>query len=209
MLAGFEHWVAVITRDAKKISGPQRHIADKLVQVASTFESRFEAGLQFLLTSFEARLCFNFAMKSIAMQNDWPHKQSEPFAWRPFQLAFILLTLKSAVINDASDRSICDLLWVATGGGKTETYLALTAFVLAYRRRRALGRASGDKTGAGVGVLSRYTLRLLTIQQFRRALKLITAMEKLRVIESNGSFGWRPPKSNTNDVWVWGSSDSA
>ena len=67
----------------------------------------------------------------------------------------------------SADRDICDLLWFPTGGGKTEAYLALTAFVFFLRRLRALKEKSG--TGGGTTVLMRYTLRLLTGDQFVRA----------------------------------------
>ena len=74
--------------------------------------------------------------------------------------------------------SLADLLWFPTGGGKTEAYFGLTAFTLAHRRLRPdLG---GLESGAGTSVLMRYTLRLLTIQQFQRALALLCACETLR-----------------------------
>ena len=70
-----------------------------------------------------------------------------------------------------------DLLWFPTGGGKTEAYLAVIAMVLFYRR---LSQPSGDR-GAGVNVIMRYTLRVLTTQQFERAAFLICACDKIRV----------------------------
>ena len=68
-----------------------------------------------------------------------------------------------------ADRANCDLLWFPTGGGKTEAYLGIAAFVMSYRRPKypRIGE-SGLHPGAGVSVISRYTLRLLSIQQFRR-----------------------------------------
>ena len=127
------------------------------------------------------RLAFCFSMKAIAVQSSWPpQSRRSELIWRSFQLAFILMTLESIVNPRSEDRDVCDLLWVPTGGGKTEAYLALAAFTIAFRRRRALARPSGDRTGAGVSVISRYTLRLLTIQQFRRAVKMMTACEYLR-----------------------------
>lgn len=97
--------------------------------------------------------------------------------WRPFQIAFILLNLEGLVEPTSQDRDLADLLWFPTGGGKTEAYLGLIAFTLVHRRLRGAGE---DGTGAGVGVLMRYTLRLLTLQQFERAAGLICALEDWR-----------------------------
>src|SRR5690606_8153879 len=96
--------------------------------------------------------------------------------WRPFQLGFALLCLESIARPDSSDREVMDLLWFPTGGGKTEAYLLLTAFTIFLRRLRAAGKPSG----AGVTTFMRYTLRLLTIQQFERAEALICACELVR-----------------------------
>lgn len=104
---------------------------------------------------------------------------SEPISWRPFQLAFILLNLDGIVepenIKDWSNRNeLVDLVWFPTGGGKTEAYLGLIAFSILYRRRN-----KGAK-GGGTVALMRYTLRLLTLQQFQRATTLIMAIELMR-----------------------------
>jgi hypothetical protein len=103
--------------------------------------------------------------------------------WRPFQLAFILLNLPSLVDPKHPERGpgndgLVDLLWFPTGGGKTEAYLGLVAFSMAIRRLQ--GTIAGRDGGAGVAAIMRYTLRLLTIQQFQRAAALIAACEVLR-----------------------------
>ena len=98
--------------------------------------------------------------------------------WRPFQMGFILLCLAGIVDPSSDDRTIADLLWFPTGGGKTEAYLGLTAFTLAYRRLKP-NDGPCDQS-CGTSVLMRYTLRLLTIQQFGRALALLCACERLR-----------------------------
>jgi len=98
--------------------------------------------------------------------------------WRPFQMGFILLNLQGMVDEKNPDRSMVDLLWFPTGGGKTEAYLGLAAFTLAFRR--LTGNRFGMEAGAGVSVIMRYTLRLLTVQQFQRASALICACEVKR-----------------------------
>lgn len=90
--------------------------------------------------------------------------------YRPFQLAFLLMNVKSTFeINDRYHNDVVDLIWFPTGGGKTEAYLALTALTIVHRRRRG--------QGCGVSVIMRYTLRLLTSQQFERASYLICALD--------------------------------
>ncbi len=115
-------------------------------------------------------------------------------SWRPFQLAFLLLNLPSLADPAHLERGpgregLVDLLWFPTGGGKTEAYLGLSAFALAIRR---LHGVVGDHDGRdGVGVLMRYTLRLLTVQQFQRAAALMCACERIRLeAKSRGDTRW-------------------
>ena len=104
-------------------------------------------------------------------------------SWFPFQLAFILLNLPGLTDLHHPDRTeetsaTADLLWFPTGGGKTEAYLGLTAYTAGLRRLQ--GEIEGRSSQHGVAVLMRYTLRLLTLQQFQRATTLICACESLR-----------------------------
>lgn len=145
-------------------------------------------------TSKLARKAFCFANRAMALQRahsvvalrrrrgDDPGDADEVTAtWRPFQLAFVLMNLPPLADRTHPRRSTCDLLWFPTGGGKTEAYLGLAAYILALRRIRA--PLPGHRADGGVGVLMRYTLRLLTVQQFQRATALVCACEFLRVNE--------------------------
>lgn len=112
---------------------------------------------------------------------DMPEKgrKKDHSEWRPFQIAFVLLNLYGIMDGESPERDIVDLLYFPTGGGKTEAYLGLIAFTIAYRRLTASDETDYEKDG-GVTVFLRYTLRLLTTQQRDRLMRLIVAMEQLR-----------------------------
>jgi hypothetical protein len=126
----------------------------------------------------DLRSAFALAMAAMRLQMGQAQRNrgdelSEP-RWRPFQLGFLLVALASTVDETHDERELVDLIWFPTGGGKTEAYLGLAAIEI-FRRRIVEGPAGG-----GTAVLTRYTLRLLTSQQFQRAASLVCAMEILR-----------------------------
>ena len=144
-----------------------RHACRRMEDGVATLDQHDDAWQAFVLT--------NQAMDRQA-RYDAKGQAKGPLTWRPFQLAYMLLVLPGLVRPGHDDRSCLDLLWFPTGGGKTEAYLALTAFQVFFRR---LFNATRRDNG-GVDVLMRYTLRLLTVQQFQRAASLICACDAIR-----------------------------
>ncbi|WP_299030007.1 DISARM system helicase DrmA [uncultured Thermanaerothrix sp.] len=203
LVEGYSAWIREKEEEAKTLSAREREVAKKLQDECREVLERMRKGLDLLKSDRDVRLSFAFANRAMALQAEWSGRDLH---WRPFQLAFILMNLESISNSQSPDRKVCDLLWIPTGGGKTEAYLGLAAFTLAFRRRKALRRSSGDRTGAGVAVISRYTLRLLTIQQFRRALAMITACEVLRVqgLKAGREVGWRPDGWADRSNFLWG-----
>ena len=203
LVEGYRTWIQCQRNLIQSLPQHQQEIAlAHLGQCESTAE-RMQEAIDILVADQDVRLAFCFANKAISLQAQW--SRSQRLIWRPFQLAFILLNVPALADPHHPSRLTCDLLWIPTGGGKTEAYLGLVAFTLALRRRR--WKNTERSGGGGVGIISRYTLRLLTIQQFRRALGLITACEYLRVhgLDSpTEPVGWRPRECPITETFLWG-----
>jgi hypothetical protein len=111
---------------------------------------------------------------------DSNYDQSRYGSWRAFQIAFLLMSLPGCVDEDGADRSVVDLIWFPTGGGKTEAYLGVAAFLMFHERLLLSRQGATELARDGTNVLMRYTLRMLTTQQFQRAASLACAMEFMR-----------------------------
>ncbi|MBI2570482.1 MAG: DUF1998 domain-containing protein [Candidatus Schekmanbacteria bacterium] len=201
LAAGYESWITREQASVQALPVGHRAVAARHMATCRRLLDRIRAGIELLVSDADARVAFCFSNRAIALQARWTKGRVN--AWWPFQLAFQLLNLPAFADRRHADRGICDLLWFPTGGGKTEAYLGLAAFTMAIRRLQAI-RQGTPHSGDGVAILSRYTLRLLTIQQFRRALALITAAELLRVDRGSGVRGWRPPACPDRTDWLWG-----
>lgn len=121
---------------------------------------------------------FNFDFYKINA-DDKLFSKTESAGWRAFQLAFILLNLDGIFKSDEDlnwekRNNWVDLVWFPTGGGKTEAYLGLIALTIINRRKEF------KEKGGGTTAIMRYTLRLLTMQQFQRASLVIMALELIR-----------------------------
>lgn len=155
-------------------------IPDRLVETANSHLSeihlvleRMRRGVNRLATDHAMAEAFRLANLAMETQRAW---SGSSLIWRPFQLGFLLLSMESTLDSQHPDRGVMDLLWFPTGGGKTEAYLGLVAMVAFHRRLAGTTPQDGD----GVACIMRYTLRLLTTQQFIRAASTICACEAIR-----------------------------
>ncbi len=136
---------------------------------------RLKAGVKTLSCNDVAWRAFCLMNKAMMRQLAKKRKQPEDSAsWYPFQLCYVLMCVPDMAEKDSKWHDTVDLLWFPTGGGKTEAYLGVAAFTIFYRR---LTKGEG---GRGVTVLMRYTLRMLTAQQFERAAALICECDLIR-----------------------------
>ncbi|NBB24798.1 hypothetical protein GVM20_07020 [Porphyrobacter sp. SLTP] len=188
LVAAYSRWTSTQTGLKSKdpeiaVAARRVEVADGLIKAQESAASRIAEGIRLLGSDDRVRRAFeimNRAMEMAARQRNAvaqgvaPEATGAP-AWRPFQLAFVLLNLAGLAQKQHEDREIVDLLFFPTGGGKTEAYLGLAAFSIAYRRLTGPGLL-----GAGVSVIMRYTLRLLTLDQLGRAAGLVCALELLR-----------------------------
>ncbi len=199
MVVAYEAWIADL---AFRTSNPSPDLAPFMDAAPASVDQcleaarRIRAGIALLDADRQAAEGFRFANRAMADQRDQTiyatarRQDQDPdlaaimadpanHSWRTFQLAFILLNLPALTDPKHPERGeIADLLWFPTGGGKTEAYLGVAAYTMAIRRLQGM---QGDRSGlAGVAVLMRYTLRLLTLQQFQRAAALMCACELIR-----------------------------
>ena len=187
---GYDGWIADQRKLAGNLEEDDRQAGTRIVSRMSAALSRMRTGLDLLKRDEKVATAFalaNRAMLDQMRQQDRMQgrvRSDENYRWRPFQLAFLLTVLESAVNEDSDFRDTVDLIWFPTGGGKTEAYLGLMALLIVLRRLRH------PATGGGTTVLMRYTLRLLTRDQFLRASRLICALELIRC--ERGDLGAEP-----------------
>jgi len=194
----YENWISDQEQQADNETLEDKPTADSILKKQKTALKRMEHGVRLLEN--DEYVWRAFTTMNLAMLMQWkvgkPGSHNEDFSWRPFQLAFILMTLESTVNNDSAYRDTVDLIWFPTGGGKTEAYLGLMGFLFLYRRLKY------PASSGGTIAIMRYTLRLLTTQQFLRANKVIFALEIIRR-ENQDLYGNEP---FTSGLWVGGES---
>jgi hypothetical protein len=199
LIEGYEEWIEKKIKDIANIPELLKPIAQKHLKLCNESLNRMKKGLN-LLANPQILEAFRLTNAAILLQQvngkdkrygriedkniifNKPIKESvsdeislkkASNTWRAFQIAFILMSLESLVDEKSDSREIVDLIWFPTGGGKTEAYLGVAAFQMILRRLK-------DPMDAGVDIMMRYTLRLLTADQFQRSSRLICALEYLR-----------------------------
>ncbi|WP_062428733.1 DISARM system helicase DrmA [Herbidospora daliensis] len=205
---GYVHWLNLRDADIPGLPEALRPVAENAVFKARMAAGRIKAGIDLLMRDDDAFKAFRFANETMAAQRRHSaiaklrqergltfeqatevvkEQGAKAASWRAFQLAFVLLNLPALADPAHPERAAdhtgtADLLFFPTGGGKTEAYLGLTAYTFAIRRlQKVVGAAEQARSGLdGVAVLMRYTLRLLTAQQFQRAAALVCAAEMIR-----------------------------
>ncbi len=199
LVSFYEEWIAC--QSAITVDGDLRDDASRMIGRCKRSASRMKEGIGILERDADVARCFMLANRAMLMSMSHAARASgrgredglqgpfelgqaktgtidyfaNPAQWRPFQLAFLLLVLPSLASAELTDRDLVDVIWFATGGGKTEAYLFVSAFEL-FRRRIVDG-----KSGGGTGVINRYTYRFLTADQFQRTAGVICAMEMIRL----------------------------
>lgn len=197
LTAEYRSWIGTLQAD---VDSGKASVADDLKPVAAGHikdmyraADRIDAGISLLEKDPDALRAFRLANRAMQLQRarqDWVRSgangqvgDGKKAKWRPFQIAYVLLNLPGITDSGHEDRDVADLLWFPTGGGKTEAYLGLVAYVILLRRIK-------NSSAEGVAVIMRYTLRLLTIQQFERASMLMCSLETVR--KDNPGLGSKP-----------------
>lgn len=222
IVSEYEAWIALQRGRIPSLIGRLQETANSHLEQCLEAARRMRDGLALLASDPQVRRAFRLANLAMVMQQvrsrreartaSFDHDTStllfaEPYEpldlnsdrargsqWRAFQIAFILAALRSTANAVDADRTRVELIWFPTGGGKTEAYLGLAAFSIFLRRLR-------NPADTGIQTLMRYTLRLLTAQQFQRASRLICAMEHVRR-QNAGELG---EAEISTGIWLGGS----
>lgn len=195
-VAGYADWSHEQEKQAADLEEPEQNVGKRITRRMKVAVKRMRDGIALLRRDNMAAQAFalaNRAMLNQLRQGSTQDKPDEFYRWRPFQLAFLLATIKSTLDEDDGYRDTLDLIWFPTGGGKTEAYLGLIACLVVWRRLKY------PDTGGGTAALMRYTLRLLTAQQYQRAARMICALELIRQQPHGAILGKEPI---TVGLWV-------
>lgn len=183
-----------------------QHFAEESAKDRTAFINEmnaFELGLEALRCDPDLQRAFQLANEAFAMASAGRAYDT----WRLFQLVYIVMHLPALAARRHRSRTeftdqlnTVDVLWFPTGGGKTEAYLGLILVASFYDRLR--GKHSG------VTAWLKFPLRMLSVQQLSRVLRILVVAEKLRVRALAGAgeafeLGYLVGGSNTPNSLTW------
>ena len=209
----YEDWISKLKRETEELEKSYQKTAERHISNCQKCLDRMRNGIRVLESNERIRIAFQYMNLAMLMQqlhynlplqrweddgtdnirltnpikrlpdpydeSTWYDREHRIYGkWRPFQIAFVLMNLEAMADRRSEERGIVDLIWFPTGGGKTEAYLGLSAYTIFIRRLL-------NKDDAGTAILMRYTLRLLTAQQYERASSLICACEVIRKLHED------------------------
>ncbi|MDO4547880.1 MAG: helicase-related protein [Clostridia bacterium] len=171
----YRDWASKLLRQLTTIPANYQSVAKRILDSIDECIERLEMGIATLCNDEKAWKAFCLMNKAMMRQSAKRRNQDETsVSWYPFQLCYVLMCVPDMSDSCLKWRDTVDLLWFPTGGGKTEAYLGVAAFTIFYRR------LTKGEQGRGITVLMRYTLRMLTSQQFERAAALICECDLIR-----------------------------
>lgn len=206
LCACYQTWLKGQQAEFESLTGSHRETATCNLDICQDVLDRMLAAAKLVCSDERLRRAFQLANLAMHVQHGWDAEKAKrgSLRWRPFQLAFLLMSSPSAAVREHPDRGVMDLLWFPTGGGKTEAYLALIALVAFYRR---LSDDVADHSG--VAALMRYTLRLLTTQQFARSAAMILACEAIRTERVKAPAGLKLKGRTAFSIGLWVGGDAS
>ena len=193
--SSYDDWIGSLAESELLKDSFFKNTADDNLANCKKALSRIRVSIQALNEDSKFLKSFQLANRSIDLQNQWKSgKESGSFCWRPFQLGFFLLVIESFISPNQASLDVADLLWFPTGGGKTEAYLGIISFLLFHGSTEPQ-----HECDPGTQVLIRYTLRLLTKQQFDRAAAVTLASNFIR---KESEFSDRDSKEFSIGLWI-------
>jgi hypothetical protein len=201
LISDYSVWIDDALKEISQLKSEHHIAAKRHLSSCTDACDRMKEGIAILRENELALQAFCLANKAMLMQQYHSRRKTRSLngawedlpssyepgenwmgRWRTFQIAFFLMNIGGVTLTDEGnyrpERDVVDLIWFPTGGGKTEAYLGLAAYTLFLRRLK-------EPSNSGCTVLMRYTLRLLTAQQFQRASALICACESIRQKKSD------------------------
>lgn len=133
-------------------------------------QNRYVEGLEALETNENAWKAFSLLNRTFDKASDYP-------GWRAFQIFFVVCLIPD-VVDKTKRRDICEVLHVDTGGGKSEAYFGCVLFSAFW------DRITGKEFGTTA--ITKFPLRMLSIQQLERIANIFIWGEEVRKDENLG-----------------------